>query len=233
MLVAAPGKDPVPFVETDEETGSPSTMLGADRVALVIGSGGGQRIAIASLQDGRIIRRFDAINASTIKTMAGTPDGRSLYLVDSGSIWRTDAAGARPQKIHVGDGVAASPDGKNLIIQLVETAGVRWVRTALDGSMEQPIEVKGDARFTFAPIGPGAVGRDGRIVLPITVKDTWFWALGVFDPATGDVRRVPLPFSADPPSPSWTADGRIVFAAYSMQSSLWRLQPTDENDSNK
>jgi hypothetical protein len=62
-------------------------------------------------------------------------------------------------------------------------------------------------------------------VLPITVKDSWFWTAAVFDPETGEVRRVPLTLQADVPSPAWTADGRIIAATYTVRSSLWRFRP--------
>ena len=107
-----------------------------------------------------------------------------------------------------------------------ETERVRWLKTGLDGGMEQPIPVKGESRFTYAPVGPGAVGRDGRIVLPIAVNDSWFWAPAIFDPNTGTGQRIPVPFKADPPSPAWTNDGKIIAAVYSLQSSLWRFRPT-------
>ena len=90
---------------------------------------------------------------------------------------------------------------------------------------EQPIPLKGDWRFTQAPVGPGAVGRDGRIVLPISVKDSWFWAPAVFNPDTGEVQRIPVPFQADPPAPAWTSDGKIITATFGLNSSLWRFRP--------
>ena len=135
--------------------------------------------------------------------------------------------GGQPRKIHNGDGVVLTPDGQHLIVQLIETGGVRWLKVGLDGSGEDTIPVKGDAHFTFVPIGPKAVGPDGRIVLPIAVKDSWFWAPAIFDPKTGTVERIPLPFQADPPSPAWTSDGKIISVVYSLTSSLWRFRPSE------
>ena len=228
LLVTALGKEPVPFVETDEETSGPLTLVDKDRVAFVIGSGDARRIAIAAIQDGRILRRTQTVNAASISAMAMSRETKTLYYVDSGTIWTVAAdADEPPRKIHSGDGVAIAADGQSLIIQLVENQGVRWIRTRLDGSMEQPIPVKGDSRFTFAPVGPGAVGRDGRIVLPISVKDSWFWVPAVFNPDTGDVQRIPLPLQADPPAPAWTSDGKIIAVTFNLNSSLWRFQPSD------
>ena len=224
-MVADPGKEPLPFVETDEETSGPATLVGNDRVAFMIGSGDTRRIAIASLRDGRIIKRLEDVKAATIRSIIASRDGKTFYFVDSGDVWSIPVDGGSPQKIHNGDGVAITPDGNNLIIQLIEAERIRWLKVTLDGRNEQPIPVKGDAHFTFAPIGPGAVGRDGRIVLPLTVKDSWFWVPAIFDPNTGIVQRIPVPLQADPPSPAWTNDGKIIVAAYSMDSSLWRFRP--------
>ncbi len=228
LLVTAPGKELVPFVETDEETAGPLTLVDNDRVAFVIGTGDARRIAIASIQDGRILTRIQTVNAATIRAMAISRQTSTLYYVDSGTIWAVPAdKDGPPRKIHSGDGVAIAANGQSLIVQLIENQGVRWIRTHLDGSMEETIPVKGDWRFTFAPVGPSAVGRDGRIVLPISVKDSWFWVPAVFNPDTGDVQRIPLPFQADPPAPAWTSDGKIIAATFSLSSSLWRFRPTD------
>jgi len=108
---------------------------------------------------------------------------------------------------------------------LIETERVRWTKVSLDGSMEEPIPVKGDVRFTFSPIAPGSVGRNGRIVLPIPAQDSWWWTPAIFDTGTGIVQRIPLPVQADFPSPAWTTDGKIIAVTYSLQSSLWRYRP--------
>jgi hypothetical protein len=120
--------------------------------------------------------------------------------------------------------VTLGADGRSLIIQLIENQGIRLLQTNLDGGMEQPIRVKGDWHFTFEPIGPGAVAPDGRIVLPVSVRDLWFWALAVLDPKTGEV-RVALPFYADPPAPAWTGDGRLIVVTFTLGSSIWRFKP--------
>src|SRR5262249_25619722 len=103
--------------------------------------------------------------------------------------------------------------------------GVRFVRTNLDGGAEEPIVVKGDWHFTFSPIGSDAVGPDGRIVLPVTVSDSWYWAPAVLDPRTGEVRRIPVPFSGDVPTPAWTSDGKVIAVSYALNASLWRFRP--------
>lgn len=135
--------------------------------------------------------------------MATSRETSTLYYVDSGTIWSVPAnEDGQPRKIHSGDGVAITADGEGLIIQLVENQGVRWVRTRLDG----------------------------RIVLPISVRDSWFWVPAVFNPDTGEVQRIPLPFQADPPTPAWTSDGKIIAVTFGLNSSLWRFLPAGAVD---
>ena len=229
LLVAEPPNDSSPFIATADETGGPLALLGEDRILFVIGSGDEATVAIASTPDGRILQRLQSVKGKHLTAMAASRDGKVLYFVEAGTIssvpTENDAAVTR---IHAGDGVAVAADGKSLIIQLIEAGGVRLIRTDLDGGNEQPIPVRGDARFTYNPIGPGAVAPDGRIVLPLSVKDSWFWVPGVFDPRTGVVNRVMLPFMADPVTPAWTSEGRIISLMYRIESSLWRFTPERE-----
>jgi hypothetical protein len=226
LLVVAPGQAAIPFLDTTEETGRPMALIGTDRIAFGIGSGDAKRIAIASVRDGRILRRLDQFPARAMTAMAASHDGQTLYVVESGQIWSLPVSGGERRRIHAGDGVAVAANGTSLLVQVLESSRVRWIRTGLDGTTEEPIRVQGDWRFARNPISPGAVGPGGRMVLPITVKGSWFWTAAVFDPETGEVRRVPLPLRADVPSPAWTADGRIIAATYSVRSSLWRFRPT-------
>jgi hypothetical protein len=225
LMAAAPGGDATPFIDTDEATDGPMSLVGDDRIAFIIGDGDARRIAIASRADGRILSRLTDIDGATIVALTATPDAKDLFYVDAGAIWRVAIDGGAPQKIRAGDGVAVTPDGRRLIIQLVESGGVRWLTTNLDGSSEQAIAVRGDARFAPAPIGPGAMGPDGRILLPVSPTGTYFWSSAIFDPRSGAVNRIPTPFAADAPFPSWTDDGRVIVATHGLRSTLWRFAP--------
>jgi hypothetical protein len=225
LLVIAPGKAAIPFLDTTEETGGPVSLIGTDRLAFVIGSGDAKRIAIASVRDGRILQRLDQFPAGAMTALTASHDLATLYVVEAGFVWSLPVAGGARRQIHAGDGVAVDANGTGLLIQIVEPQRVRWIRTRLDGTMEEPIRVRGEWRFTRTPIGPAAVSPLGRLVLPIAVRDSWFWVPATFDPETGDVRRVPLPFQADPPSPAWTDDGRIIATTYGARGVIWRFRP--------
>jgi hypothetical protein len=227
MLMVSPGKDAVPFIDTDEETAPPTTLVGKDRVAFAIGTGSASRIAIASVQDGRIIRQLENIRPDpTRRTIACSPDGTTLYYIDSGAVWSVSIEQGQPRKIHAGDGVAITPDGKNLIISFLEEP-VRWSILSLETGQERAIDVGGDLRLTPIPPAPGSVAPDGRIVLPIAVSDSWFYAPALFDPAMGSVQRIPVSYLGDFFGLGWTPDGKIVAAGFPFQSAIWRFTPSN------
>ena len=155
--------------------------------------------------------------------MAISPDAATLYFTKAGAVWSVSLEQpGEPRKIHAGDGVAITPDGKNLIISFLEEP-VRWAIVSLDTGREQPIRVAGDFSLTPVPPAPGSAARDGRIVLPIAVRDSWFYAPGLFDPATGTVQRIAVPYIGDFFDMGWTPDGKIVAAGYPFQSAIWRF----------
>ena len=224
LLMAAPGKDAVPFIETDEETAPPSILFDKDRVAFLIGTGSGRRIAIASLEDGRILRQVENVRVDPNRpTMAMSPDGTTLYFTNAGAVWSVAIEQpGEPRKIHAGDGVAITPDGKKLIISLLE-APVRWAIVSLETGREQPIRVSGDFSLTPLPPAPGSVARDGRILLPIAVSNSWFYSPALFNPATGSVQRIPVPYVGDFFDLGWTPDGKVVAVGYPFESAIWKF----------
>jgi hypothetical protein len=226
LVMAAPGKDPVPFVEGDEETSAPATLLGKDRVAFLIGKGKDRRIAIATLDGGRILRRLKGVQPESISVMTASPDGKTIYYVESGTIWSIRAEDGTPEKIHAGDGVAVARDGKNLFIQLAQVGKVEWLRMDVETRKVQPIAVKEAAISPIAtPPGPNALGPDGRILLAISVPDAWFYLPAIFNPNTGSIQRIPIRYDADMFTPGWSADGRIIAVAHTIESTIWRFRP--------
>jgi hypothetical protein len=224
LLTVSPGEDATPFIDTDEQTSPPVVHAGKDRVAFLIGSRSGSRIAIATVQDGRIIRQIDVpLDPAARPTMAFSPDGKTLYFSRSGSIWRLLLDQGQPEKLHPGDGVATMPDGKNLIISFNEEP-IRWAIYSLEKGTEQPIRAGPDFRLTPVPPAPGSASPDGRILLPIAVPDSWFYSPGLFDPRTGAVQRIPLPYVGDFFDLGWTPDGKVVAAGYPFESTIWRFE---------
>src|SRR4029453_233248 len=79
LLLLNPGKEMTPFVDTDEETAMPATIVGQTQVAFIIGSKSARTIALASLSDRRITRRLEGSRGAAIDSMVASPDGRTIY----------------------------------------------------------------------------------------------------------------------------------------------------------
>ena len=224
LLAVTPRQDPIPWLDTREETASPAALVGTLEVAFLLGTPPEQTIAVASIADGRIVRRLKGAKGVAITSLAASPDGKTLYYTASGTVWAIPSADGDPRKIHAGDAVAADPRGPDLIVKLQEKEGIRLVRIPLSGGQEQPIPVQGEFRLTPLALSPSAVGKDGRIVLGVSVRDSWYWPPAILDPATGKVERIPM-YEADYDFPGWTSDGRIMAVALPVRSGIWRFRP--------
>jgi len=79
--------------QTAIPTASPVTMVGTSEVGFILGSGSTSKLAIASVADGRILRRLERAHASGIQSLAATPDGQTLYCAAAGKIWSIPSHG--------------------------------------------------------------------------------------------------------------------------------------------
>jgi Tol biopolymer transport system component len=219
-----PGKESVPFVETQDETSMPSSIVGQTHVAFMIGPKNGQTIAIASLADRRITKRLEGSRGSAIDNLVGSPDGKTIYYTASGSVWSIPASDGQPKKIREGDSVTLDPYRQELIVRLT---GDRLVRQPLAGGAESEILVQGNLRVGaggLSSLNSNAVGKDGRILASMESSASWFWPVGLVDPKTGRVQVIPLGNNADM-SGGWSSDGKLVVVAKTLRVSLWRFRP--------
>jgi eukaryotic-like serine/threonine-protein kinase len=224
VLMAAPGRELTPFVETQEETGRPMALVGNAMVAFMIGADSGRTIALASLTDRRITRRLEGSKGVDVESMVASPDGKAIYYAASGSIWTIPVDDGQPRRLQKGDSVTIDPYRQDLIIRLTEKEGTRLVRQPIAGGPEQPIALKSDAPLApWYPL-PNAVSSDGRILVPLASPASWFWRLGAIDPGTGRVQIIPFGYDADLAG-AWTHDGRIIVSGVGLRSSLWRFVP--------
>jgi eukaryotic-like serine/threonine-protein kinase len=227
IVVLTSGKEPVPFIETQEETAAPIAALGGDSVVLLVGTPPNRKVAIASIADGRIIKRLTRVDGNqAIGSIAGSPDGATIFFVSGGMLWSTSAADGEPVKLRGADAVAIDREG--LVVLLNEASGIRLVRRALPSGREQDVPIRGDVRLTPWPIAPNAVARDGRIALRVTRNDTWFWPAGILDPQTGNVDVLPGASTTDMLTPGWDSEDRLVTVAKSTRGTLWRFQPVGQ-----
>ncbi len=194
------------------------------QVAFVFGRPPAQTIAVASLADGRMVRRLERVRGVGIQGLASSADGKTLYYVADGTVWAIPASDGEPRKIRAGDGVVVDAGRQELLIKLHEKQGIRLVRVPIARGAERAISLPGDLRLTRAPFSPNAVGKDGRIALQGSTRDSWFWRPALLDPETGKLERIPIAYEADFDFPGWTSDGRIVRFALPIRSTLWRFR---------
>jgi hypothetical protein len=223
LMAARPGKEPAPFVQTGEQTGSPFAVVGDREVAFAMGTAPNRTLAVASASDGRMIRRLPATKDLGISSLAASPDGSTLYYVVSGTIWAIPAAGGDPRKIASGDEVAADPSGRELIVARTEKEGSRLVRISLSGGAETPISFPSGLHL-IPGLTPNAVHRDARILVPVQSQDSWWDEVAILEPKTGKLDRLDIPYAGDIDYPSWSGDGRMIAIGLPMQSSLWRFR---------
>jgi dipeptidyl aminopeptidase/acylaminoacyl peptidase len=225
LLMARPGHDPSPFVDTEEETSAPMTMLGDREVAFLAGSGPDRTVAIASIADSRINRRLANTKGIDLQFLSASPDGRTLYYSSfdpgHGTVWSLPVAGGTPQKLADAIGTP-DPHGTELLLERWDKDTVTLSKLPLAGGAETIIPVRPSA-VLLGDIFPGAVGRDGRILTTVYSKDSAFTSLGILDSKTGTLNRIPVPFEGNLTG-SWTADGRILAVGEAMHAAIWRFQ---------
>ncbi len=227
LLVVRTGKDSRPLVDIREDTGLPAARLGNNVIAFVVGRPTEQTIAIAS-EDGRIQRRLNGVKAEDIHSLTASPDGQTLYYVASGTIWAIPATDGEPKKIDAGDAVAIEPGGDALVIQRNLHDGVRFIRFPLSGNeTAQEISIRGDLRPARTPIVGNAVGRDGRIVVTVPSRDSWFWGPALLDPKTGTLEKIPVNYEGDIVPTTWGSGDYLLGMGLHVKVELWRFRPRE------
>ena len=94
-----------------------------------------------------------------------------------------------------------------------------------DGSPEHEIPVHGDLRIAQGVyLTSNAVGADGRIVVQVVPRASWFWPAAMLDPRTGTLDVLP-PGPGYGMKGGWSADGHVVYDVRGLQSTLWRFRP--------
>jgi len=225
LLIGKPGGNFFPLVDTAEETHQPAVSLPDNQAAFIAGTGADQMIVIASAGEGRIIRRLSGSKGASVNNLAASPDGRTLYYTVDGTLWAIPADDGTPHKISAGDGVAVDPDGKGLIVDLMEKTGVRLVRVPLPSGPEQDVNVQRDLTINPIALGANALRKDGKLLIGVEAADSWFFNQAVLDVASGKLTRVPLNFTGDILYSGWTNDGRILAFGELMHSHIWRFRP--------
>ena len=227
LLVAAPGEPPRSFVETSEQASPPVALVG-DLVAFMGGAFSAQSppvVTLATQSDGRITRRLEQTRGVICAALAGSADGKTIYYVDSGSIWSIPSAGGAPAKLRPGNAMAVDPKSGDLIVQENDRTGVKLVRWSPADRSEKPIAWKGELRLSPSPIAGNALSSDGRLVVSVTGGDSPYASPAILDLATGEMTRVPVQYEGDVLPSSWAKDGAVLGIGTESKTDLWRFKP--------
>lgn len=145
-------------MNTAEETTFPATIFG-DHVAFNIGSGDGKRIALASLGDGRVVRRYKSRSAAGL---SASPDGKTLYYSFAGGIWAQPVDGGEPTRIADGEDVVVDPTGQHLYVKRSRNGAVTMFRLSIRGTDAEELPMPPGYQLGFPPLSPAAVDPRGR-----------------------------------------------------------------------
>lgn len=215
------------LLQSSEESLGPVTKIGSDSVAFLLGSPGRQNIAIATLRDGRIVKRFH-FDASSVRSLAATPDGSKLYFCDGNQVWSIGANAdeeAKPTPVTKGASAAIDPAGKYLYIIRTQTMPRPLVRMPLAGGPVETLAIPPQYTISDSPLSQDAVDASGRIVFEVDSPDSWFEQIAMLDPAHKTFTVIKTGFSGDMWHPAWEADGRIAAVGDGLESTLWRYRP--------
>jgi Tol biopolymer transport system component len=201
--------------------------VGSNLVAFLSGRVGEPPVlTIATLPEGRIVRRLEETRGIAPQGLVASPDGRTLYYVNAGALYAIDAEKGAPRKMRAANGVALDTRAPAaLVVQINEPNGVKLVRVPLDGGSELPILFAGTLRLAPVPISGAAVGPDGRIAVTVTAPDQLWRGIALLDPASATLERIPVAYDGDVEYPVWSLDGSLIAIGVSPRSSLWRFQP--------
>jgi predicted Ser/Thr protein kinase len=227
LLLASRGAELRSFLDAAEQATPPAAVVGDKWLAFLSGNAGKPPLlTLASLADGRIVRRLEASAGIAPQSLAASPDGRTLYYIEAGSLFAVGLEGDKPRRLRPAAGVAVDLHTvpPSLVLQVAERDGLRLIRTNLAGTSELPLPFQSPLRLATVPLSTAAVAPDGRIAVTVTSADSFFRGPAVADPVTGAVEKVPIAFDGDIFYPAWCRDGSLLGVGVSLRSSLWRFQ---------
>lgn len=89
----------------------------------------------------------------------------------------------------------------------------------------QSLQVRSDLPISPIPLGPNSLDKNGRLLVSVAPKDSWFFRLAILNLATGKLAQVPLNYTGDIMTPGWARDGRVLTTADPIRARIWRFRP--------
>jgi eukaryotic-like serine/threonine-protein kinase len=218
----AEDQSPTAFVATRGHSFFPVASLGRDRTIMRVSDSSARTLVAAYNANGQIAARLPGFNSPVF---AGSADGTTIFFADSGAIWSMPIGGGPRRRLAEGGAVAPDPNGRYVVTQVVRGDGVHLLHVPLDGTAPHEIQVRGDMPIAPVTLAPNAVAPDGRILVEVVSRASWFWPAAILDPKTGRLAIIPPGLAYDMTLAGWDAQGRVVTVALGLESSLWRFRP--------
>ena len=108
---------------------------------------------------------------------------------------------------------------------LFRSSQLHLLSVALDGGPEREIPFDQSVRLTGSPLSSSGLSADGRLLVPLAPRDSWFNPPGIIDTATGRITRIPSDNQGDYRSMGWTRDGQVIALKNGLRATLWKFQP--------
>ncbi len=224
LVIARLGAQPRPFLQTNEDSVGPMTRMGNGNILFLLGPLESRRIAVASLREGRILQRL-SVPAGGIRSMAASPDGRTLYYASGGAVWSAATEGnATPRRLLDGDDVAIDPAGRYLYVKQLSKDPAAMVRLPAGGGPEEPLPFAAGLHLTTDTLSSTCVDARGRIVVEVATPDSFFYRPALLDAARKSPTPIQVTFDGDIWGPVWTPDGRIAAVGARFEGSIWRYR---------
>ena len=232
LYVGRPGVEPQLLLNGSESAGLPGALLGDDKLAFIIGVPGQPHLAIASLRDGSVIRRFPA-DARQVTAITVPADGQTIYYASNGTIWAQPVSGGDPRSVSQGYDVAIEPSGRSLYVIRAGPKGYELFRVPASGGEATRAVVPDHFNLTPLGLSSSAVDGGGRILLPVNLSDVFFYRAAIFDPPRKNITIVPVPPRFVVMNSGWTRDGGIAVSVTRWSSSLWRYRQLNQNGNSR
>jgi len=228
LLVAGAEGELRPLLGSSEAAFPPVAVAPSGTVAFLTGpSGAPPQLGIASIADGRILKRYALPKGTVPAALAASRDGKTFFFADAGTISSVDAATGATKALCAGHGVAGDPTADEIVVQRNAASGVQLVRVSLTTRVETPIPVTGPLKLAPAVFSQGAIGPDRRILVAAISQGTWAPVPAVLDPATGGVTAVPVNYDGEIVATAWGRNGLVLGMGLGSRGEFWAFRPRE------
>jgi eukaryotic-like serine/threonine-protein kinase len=228
LLVTGADGELRPLLGSSEAAFPPVALAPSGVVAFLTGaSGAPPQLGIASVADGRLLKRYALPRGTVPAALAASRDGKTFFFADGGTISSLDAATGATKPLCAGHGVAGDPTADEIVVQRNAASGVQLVRVALATGAETPIPVTGPLKLAPAALAQGAIGPDRRILVAVISQDTWAPVPALLDPGTGSVTAVPVSYDGEIVATAWGRNGLVLGMGLGSRGEFWVFRPRE------